>query len=89
VLRFIVTDFRFRICEMKMSTMGKKDIVSFSCGFDEKYPRVVAITPFVNDISLTQLISEFEKAQSYEPAGGYSRGRGDELIDLARVNLLR
>ena len=56
--------------------MGKKDSVSFSCGFDEKYPRVVAITPFVNDISLTQLISEFEKAQGYEPAGGYSRGRG-------------
>jgi hypothetical protein len=55
-----------------MPTMGK-DVVSFSCGsFDEKYPRVLATTPFVNDISLTQLISEFEKAQSYEPAAGYS-----------------
>jgi hypothetical protein len=55
-----------------MPTMGK-DVVSFSFGsFDEKYPRVLAITPFVNDIPLSRLVSEFEKAQSYEPAGGYS-----------------
>jgi hypothetical protein len=56
-----------------MPTMGKRDIVSFSCGvFDEEHPRVLTITPCVNEVSLTQLISEFEKAQSYEPAGGYS-----------------
>jgi hypothetical protein len=82
-----VTDFRFRICENEDVNDGKKDIVAFSCGvFDEKHPRVVAVTPFGSDISLTQLISEFEKAQSYEPAGGCSRGCGDELIDISSVN---
>ena len=54
------------------ATVGKKDIVTFSCGtFDEKHPQVLAITPFVNDFPLTQLVSRFEEAQSYEPAGGY------------------
>ena len=54
--------------------MGKKekDIVSFSCAtFDEKLPEVLAVTPSVNGIPLPQLISEFEGARHYEPAGGY------------------
>lgn len=55
-----------------MQKINKKDVVSFSClTFDEKYPRVLAITPYLNDVSLTELASEFEKTSNYEPAGGY------------------
>jgi hypothetical protein len=54
--------------------MGKKDkdIVSFSCAtFDEKVPQVLAVAPSVNGIPLPQLVSEFERARHYEPAGGH------------------
>jgi hypothetical protein len=58
---------------IEVPKVSKKDSLSFSCGvFDEKYPQVLAITPFVNDVSLSQLVSEFEKARGYEPAGGYN-----------------
>ena len=38
---------------------------------DEKLPQVLAVTPSVNGIPLPKLVSEFESARHYEPAGGY------------------
>ncbi|HZB89227.1 MAG TPA: hypothetical protein VE291_11250, partial [Terracidiphilus sp.] len=34
-------------------------------------PDVLAITPALDGLLLTQLIEEFERAQGFEPAGGY------------------
>ena len=52
--------------------MGKKDIVSFSYGtFDENHPQVLAVTPSANGIPLSALVTKFEEANNYEPAGGY------------------
>jgi hypothetical protein len=70
---------------MIMATMNKKDIVSFACGvFDEKHPQVLAVTPFVNHLSLTEMISDFEKAKSYQPIGGYA-GIVPQYFDFAPV----
>ena len=49
--------------------MERNDSVSFVCEVSETKP--LAIVPLVNEVSLTKLISEFEKAQNYEPVGGY------------------
>jgi hypothetical protein len=53
--------------------MSQKDIVSFCRGiFDENHPQVLAVVPAVNGVPLPQLVTEFEKAKDYEPAGGYA-----------------
>ena len=51
----------------------QKEIISFSCEvFEDPRIKAISITPFIGGVPLTQLISDFEKAKEYDPAGGYA-----------------
>jgi hypothetical protein len=57
---------------MGSPAMEKRNILSITYGiFNSRQPDTFALTLFVDGVALTRLVSEFEKARGYEPAGTY------------------
>ena len=48
--------------------MHSRDTLSFAV---EPFEGTVSLTPMINGVSLSKLISDFEREHQFEPAGGY------------------